>query len=133
MGKAGGESKAMSSYDSAYMAAYDAIKQAVPGDEVIAGELAGRDIYDWLSNVATLPSNGVGIHPYQLAGSFSNFVSYIQPVPLLISEDGVAAHEPNQIGKDLELEETARRAGVKEFVFYQLSQADANVWNTGIE
>ena len=134
MGKGGGgEAKAMSTYDSAYMTAYNAIEGAVPGDQVIAGELAGRDIYSWLGNVATLPSNGVGIHPYQLAESFSNFVAYIRPVPLLISEDGVGAHEPNQIVKDLELEESARLAGAKEFVFYQLARADANAWNTGIE
>ena len=136
MGQAGSESKAMAIYDSAYMAAYEGVRAADPGAQVIAGELAGRDIYGWLGNVSALPSNGVGIHPYQLAESFSNFVRYIQPVPLLISEDGVAASEPNQIAKDLALEEAARGAGAKEFVFYQLSRADANNrfwWNTGIE
>jgi hypothetical protein len=136
MGQAGGESKAMTAYDSAYMAGYDGVKAADPSAEVIAGELAGRDIYGWLGNVSTLPSNGVGVHPYQLAESIANLLNYIRPVPLLVSEDGVAANVPNQIAKDLEVEETARRAGAKEFVFYQLSRADSNNrfwWNTGIE
>jgi hypothetical protein len=136
MGKVGGEDNAMSRYDAAYVAAYNAVKSADPGAQVIAGELAGRDIYGWLANVSTLPSNGVGIHPYQLAESFSNFVSYIRPVPLLISEDGVPAGTPNQIAADLALEESARNAGAGEFVFYQLSRADSNnrfYWNTGIE
>jgi hypothetical protein len=112
------------------------VKSVDPGASVITGELAGRDIYNWLTNVAALPSSGIGIHPYQLAESFSNFVQYIKPVPLLISEDGVQASEPNQLGKDLALVESARQAGASEFVFYQLSRADATprfFWNTGIE
>jgi hypothetical protein len=133
MGHSGGEAPTMSKYDNAYLTAYNAIRSADPGAAVIAGELAGRNIYDWLANVATLPSSGVGIHPYQLAESFANFVQYIKPVPLLISEDGVQAGEPNQLAKDLELLESARRAGVSEFIFYQLARADANGWNTGIE
>jgi hypothetical protein len=133
MGHSGSDAQTMSKYDAAYMAAYDAIKSVDPGAAVIAGELAGRNIYDWLANNATLPSNGIGIHPYQLSESFANFVQYIKPVPLLISEDGTRVGEPNQLGKDLELVESARRAGASEFVFYQLSRADANGWNTGIE
>ena len=100
---------------------------------MVAGELAGRDIYHWLSNVSALPNDGVGVHPYQLTESLGNLVDFIQPVPLLVSEDGIQAGVPNQIARDLELEEAARRAGVKELVFYQLSRADANAWNTGIE
>jgi hypothetical protein len=136
MGQTGSEAKDMTRYDAAYMAGYKAVKAADPSAQVIAGELAGRDIYGWLGNVAALPSDGVGIHPYTLTESLGNFVKYIQPVPLLVSEDGVAAGTPNQIGNDLELEEAARRAGAKEFVFYQLSRADSNKrfwWNTGIE
>jgi hypothetical protein len=136
MGQSGGESKTMAAYDAAYMAAYKALKATDPGAAVIAGELAGRDIYGWLGNVSTLPTDGVGVHPYQLTESFANLVNYIKPVPLLISEDGVAAGTANQIGADLELENAARSAGAKEFIFYQLSRADSNRrfwWNTGIE
>jgi hypothetical protein len=136
IGHAKSESEAMTAYDGAYFAAYNAVKSVDPAAAVITGELAGRDIYNWLSNVATLPSNGIGIHPYQLAESFANFVQYIKPVPLLISEDGVQANEPNQLAKDLALLESARHAGASEFVFYQLSRADATprfFWNTGIE
>lgn len=133
MGHTGGESSAMAKYDSAYRVAYDGVKAADPSAQVVAGELAGRDIYAWLSNVSVLPNDGVGVHPYELTESLGNLVNFIQPVPLLVSEDGIRAGVPNQIAKDLELEEAVRRAGVKELVFYQLSRADANAWNTGIE
>jgi hypothetical protein len=136
MSHTGGEGRNMAMYDQAYLAAYHGVQAADPGAQVIAGELAGRNIYSWLGNVSRLPTSGVGVHPYQLAGSLPNLVAYIQPVPLLVSEDGVPASEPGQIAKDLALEETARRAGASEFVFYQLSRADSNSrfwWNTGIE
>lgn len=133
MGHSGGEANAMASYDSAYKVAYANIKAADPAAQVIAGELAGRDIYAWLSNVSALPNDGVGVHPYELTESLGNLVNFIQPVPLLVSEDGVRAGVPNQIAKDLELEEAVRRAGAKELIFYELSRADANAWNTGIE
>jgi hypothetical protein len=136
MNQSGGQSRNMALYDQAYLAAYHGVQAADPGAQVIAGELAGRYIYGWLGNVSTLPTSGVGVHPYQLAGSFANLVAYVQPLPLLVSEDGAPASEPNQIAKDLSLEESARQAGVTEFVFYQLSRADSNSrfwWNTGIE
>ncbi|HXB14401.1 MAG TPA: hypothetical protein VNV44_01525 [Solirubrobacteraceae bacterium] len=135
MGKAS-DSRNIPLYDQAYVTAYDALQAADPGVQVIAGELAGRNIYSWLGNVSSLPSSGVGVHPYQLAGSLPNLVAYVRPLPLLVSEDGVPASEPNQIAEDLALEESARRAGVTEFVFYQLSRADSNGrfwWDTGIE
>jgi hypothetical protein len=126
----------IATYDRMYIAGYNAVKSSDPGAEVIAGEIGSKDIFEWLSNIATLPSSGVSIHPYGLTAKFAELVKYVAPVPLLMSEDGVKASVPNQIEQDLWREEVARHAGVKEFVFYELSRADATEhfwWDTGIE
>lgn len=126
----------MASYDRLYLAGYKAVKAADPGVEVITGEVGLLNVWEWLHNVDALPSDGVGIHPYFLTNKTSEFVKYVAPVPLLVSEDGVQASNPRQMAVDLEREELARQAGVKEYVFYQLSRADSNNgfwWDTGIE
>jgi hypothetical protein len=126
----------MATYDSMYMAGYRAVKAADPSAAVIAGELGGMHVSEWLANVAALPSSGVGIHPYNLTRNIAEFVKYIAPVQLLATEDGVQAWDPNQLEKDLEREEVARRAGAGAFIFYQLSRADTaegSHWNSGIE
>ncbi len=126
----------MANYDRMYLAGYNAVRAADPGAEVIAGEIGLLNIWEWLHNVAALPSSGVGIHPYFQTSKTSAFAKYIQPVPLLVSEDGVQASQPNQLTRDFEREEIARQAGVKEYVFYQLSRADSNEgfwWDTGIQ
>jgi len=133
----GGELEAhMAFYDSLYLASAAAVRSADPGAQVLAGELSGRNISEWLSNVALLPSDGVGIHPYgSLSGDIGKFVREVAPVPLLVTEYGVAASHPDQIGEDLEGEEVARREGARAFIFYQLSRADTGElrWDTGIE
>jgi hypothetical protein len=125
----------MAFYDNLYMASYRAVRSADPGVQILAGELSGLNISEWLDNVAALPSDGVGIHPYGLTSATGEFVRYIAPVPLLVTEYGVAASHPNQVQQDLEREEAARREGAKAFIFYQLSRADTREggWNTGIE
>jgi hypothetical protein len=125
----------MAFYDSLYRASYTAVRSADPGVQILAGELSGLNISEWLTNVAALPSDGVGIHPYGLTSDIGEFVRYIAPVPLLVTEYGVAASHPNQIRQDLEREEAARREGAQAFIFYQLSRADTREggWNTGIE
>jgi hypothetical protein len=137
MAPGGGFDDAVATYDQLYMAAYNAIKAADPSAEVIAGEVSGKRAFEWLANVVTLPSSGVGLHPYGSNNEhIPEFVRYVAPVPLLISEDGVQVGTPHQIARDLELEEIARAAGAKEFVFYQLSRQDKTgnfPWNTGIE
>ena len=130
----GGDPQTITDYDATYAAAYDAIKSVEPGAPVIARELAGRDICAWLGDARRSPAR-LGTTP---TGSpiLRDFVQYIKPAALLISEDGTLVGEPNQLGKDLELVESARRAGASEFVFYQLSRADESErrgWNTGIE
>ncbi len=136
MAQAGGFSTVLATYDQLYLAGYDAIKAADPGAEVIAGEVSGKHMLEWLANLATLPSSGVGVHPYGQNAQIPEFVRYIAPIPLLISEDGVQDGDPHQIAHDLEREELARLGGAKEFVFYQLSRDDTSgnfPWNTGIE
>jgi hypothetical protein len=125
----------MAFYDSLYRASYTAVRSADPGVQMLAGELSGLNISEWITNVAALPSDGVGIHPYGLTGDIGEFVRYIAPVPLLVTEYGVAASHPTQIQQDLEREEAARREGAQAFIFYQLSRADTGEdgWNTGIE
>jgi len=126
----------MANYDRMYMAGYGAIRATDPSAEVIAGEIDGVNIWTWLRNVAGLPSNGVGIHPYRLTNRTNEFVNYIQPVPLLVTEDGIPASDPNQLAHDYEREELARQGGARGFIFYQLSRADSTErswWNTGIE
>jgi hypothetical protein len=123
-------------YDSLYLASAAAVRSADPGAEILAGELSGRNISEWLPNVAQLPSNGVGIHPYgNLSGDIGKFVREVAPVPLLVTEYGVPASQPDQIGEDLEGEEVAKREGARAIIFYQLSRADTGErpWNTGIE
>ncbi len=123
-------------YDNLYMASYTAVRAADPGAQVLAGELYSQNISEWLDNVAALPSDGVGIHPYGgVSSAIGAFVRYIAPVPLLVTEFGVAASHPTQIQQDLEHEEAARREGAHAFIFYQLSRADTNEgdWNTGIQ
>jgi hypothetical protein len=122
-------------YDSLYRASYTAVRSADPGVQVLAGELSGLNISEWLTNVAALPSDGIGIHPYGLTNDVGEFVRYVAPVPLLVTEFGVPASHPTQIQQDLEREEAARREGAHAFIFYQLSRADTNEggWNTGIE
>ena len=123
-------------YDRMYMAGYTAVKAADPSAQVIAGELAGRAISEWLDNVAALPNDGVGVHPYGLSRAVGEYVRFIAPVPLLITEDGVPAYYPNQLAMDLEREENARAAGARSIIFYQLSRADTNErfkWDTGLE
>jgi hypothetical protein len=123
-------------YDRMYMAGYNAVKGADPSAQVVAGEIAAKNPFEWLSNLETLPSNGVSMHPYRFTNLIEQFVKYIQPIPLLIGEDGVPASDPNQLARDLEREEIARHAGATAFIFYQLSRADTNErfpWNTGIE
>lgn len=125
----------MAHYDRLYMAGYNAIKSIDPGAQVIAGELSDKFVYEWLANVAALPNNGVSFHPYGLTKVTGQFVGFVAPTPLLVSEDGVPASQPNQLEEDFEREEFARRAGAREFVFYQLARADATErfwWNTGI-
>lgn len=125
----------ISAYDAMYMAGYRAVTEADPGAQVIAGELAGDHIFTWLENVKRLPSNGVGIHPYELNEDIPQFAETVSPTPLLVTEDGVPASHPSQLAEDLHVEEVARKAGARELVFYQLSRADGNQgkWNTGIE
>jgi hypothetical protein len=125
----------MAFYDNLYMASYTAVRSADPGVQVLAGELSGLHISEWLDNVAALPSDGVGIHPYGMTSDIGKLVRSIAPVPLLVTEYGVAASHPNQVLQDLEREEAARREGAQAFIFYQLSRADSGGggWNTGIE
>jgi hypothetical protein len=126
----------LATYDRMYLAGHAAVKAANPTAQVIAGEIGGHYIKEWLANLATLPSDGVAIHAYSETYKTSEFVNIVKPVPLLISEDGIPASDPHQIAHDLEREEVARLGGAKEYVFYQLSRADANErfwWNTGIE
>lgn len=125
----------MALYDRAYMAGYNAVRSIDPSAQVIAGELGGKHIYEWLANTATLPSNGIAVHAYSMTRIIKNMARYIAPIPLLVSEEGVAASEPNQIQQDLEREEIGRLGGAHEFVFFQLSRADpsARGWDTGIE
>jgi hypothetical protein len=126
----------LATYDRMYMAGYNAVKAADPTAQVIAGEIGGHYIWDWLGNLATLPSDGVAIHAYGMTAMTDEFVKYIKPIPVLISEDGIPASDPQQIAHDLAREEVARQGGAREFVFYQLSRADSNErfwWNTGIE
>jgi hypothetical protein len=123
-------------YDSLFLASSAAVSSADPGAQVLAGELGGRNISEWLPNVAQLPSSGVGIHPYgSLNDDIGELVKEIAPVPLLVTEYGVPASHPDQIQEDLEAEETARREGAHAFIFYQLSRADSSEgrWDTGIE
>ena len=123
-------------YDSLFLASSAAITSADPGAQVLAGELGGRNIAEWLPNVAQLPSAGVGIHPYgSLSGDVGEFVTEVAPLPLLVTEFGVPASHPDQIEQDLEAEEAARLAGARAFIFYQLSRADSieGRWDTGIE
>jgi hypothetical protein len=117
------------------MVGYNAVRAVDPGAQVIAGELAGNHLIEWLENVDKLPSNGIAIHPYGLPHQIAQFASIIYPIPLLVSEDGVQASDPNQIEDDLKREQWAREAGATEFVFYQLSRADVNEgsWDTGIQ
>ena len=103
---------------------------------MIAGETSSKHMLEWLANLVSLPSNGVGVHPYGQNELIPEFVRYVAPVPLLVSEDGVQDGDPHQLADDLEREEIARAAGAKEFVFYQLSRHDLSgdfPWNTGIE
>jgi hypothetical protein len=126
----------MANYDRMYMAGYNAIEATDPGAEVIAGEITGNNIFPWLHNVAGLPSSGVGIHPYRLTNKTSEFVNFIRPVPLLVTEDGIPASDAHQLARDYEREELARNGGARSFIFYQLSRADSNersFWDTGIE
>jgi hypothetical protein len=125
----------LSIYDQMYMVGYRAVKAVDPSAQVIAGELSGNNIIEWLENVDKLPSEGIAIHPYGLPNQVSQFASIIYPIPLLVSEDGVQASDPNQIADDLKREEIAREGGAMEIVFYQLSRADATEggWDTGIE
>lgn len=125
----------LSIYDQMYMVGYNAVKAVDPSAQVIAGELSGNHIIEWLENVDTLPSEGIAIHPYGLPNQISQFASIIYPIPLLVSEDGVQASDPNQIADDLKREEIAREGGAIEIVFYQLSRADSTEggWDTGIE
>jgi hypothetical protein len=133
----GGELEAhIAFYDSLYVAASAAVSSADPSAQVLAGELSGKNISEWLPNVAQLPSDGVGIHPYGgLSGDIGEFVREVAPVPLLVTEYGVPASHPDQIAEDLEVEEAARREGAHAFIFYQLSRADSSEggWDTGIE
>ncbi len=125
----------MAFYDSLYMASYTAVRSADPGVQILTGELSGQNISEWLDNVSALPSDGVGIHPYGVTSHIGEFVRYVAPVPLLVTEYGVAASHPIQIQQDLEREEAAKREGAQAFIFYQLSRADTarGGWNTGIE
>ncbi len=123
-------------YDNLYLDSSAAVMSADPGAQIIAGELGGKNISEWLPNVAQLPSDGVGIHPYgTLSGDIGEFVREVAPVPLLVTEYGVQASHPHQIEEDLEAEEVARREGAHAFIFYQLSRADSveGRWDTGIE
>ena len=123
-------------YDSLFLSASAAVTSADPGAQVLAGELGGKNISEWLPNVAQLPSDGVGIHPYgSLSGDIGEFAREVAPVPLLVTEYGVPASHPDQIQEDLEAEEAARREGARAFIFYQLSRADSSEgrWDTGIE
>jgi hypothetical protein len=131
----GNLSSHMAFYDNLYMASYSAVRSADPGVQILAGELSGLNISEWLANVAALPSDGVGIHPYGLTSDIGKFVRYVAPKPLLVTEYGVPASHPTQIQQDLEREEVARREGAHAFIFYQLSRADTGegAWNTGIE
>jgi hypothetical protein len=131
----GGMDDVLEAYDQTYMVAYDAIKATNPAAEVIAGEVAGDRIFEWMANLATLPSSGVGVHPWGDNEHLPEIVRSIAPAPVLVSEDG-APIEPDQIAVDLEREQLARAAGAREFVFYQLSRDDTRgglPWNTGIE
>jgi hypothetical protein len=126
----------LADYDRMYMAGYNAIRATDPGAEVLAGEIGGNNFFAWLRNVAALPANGVGIHPYSLTNKTSEFVQDIAPEPLFVTEDGIPASEPHQLARDYEREELARTGGARGFIFYQLSRADSNErfwWNTGIE
>jgi hypothetical protein len=126
----------MSFYDNLFLASSAALRSADPGAQVLAGELAGKNISEWLPNVAQLPSDGVGIHPYgSLSDDIGEFVKEVAPVPLLVTEYGVPASHPDQIEEDLEAEEAAKREGARAFIFYQLSRADSSEgrWDTGIE
>jgi hypothetical protein len=126
----------LATYDHMYMTGYNAVKAADPTAQVIAGEIGGHHLWDWIANLAALPSDGVAFHAYSLTGMTSQFVKAIKPIPVLISEDGIPASDPQQLAHDLAREELARQGGAREFVFYQLSRADSNErfwWNTGIE
>ncbi len=135
LGHVGDLEEDMAAYDQMYMVGYNAVKAVDPGAQVIAGELAGNHLIEWLENVDQLPSNGIAIHPYGLPHQIGQFASIIFPVPLLVSEDGVQASDPNQIEDDLKREQWAREAGATEFIFYQLSRADVSEggWDTGIQ
>jgi hypothetical protein len=133
--RAGSMAADMAVYDQMYMVGYDAVKAADPTAQVIAGELAGSHIIEWLENVDGLPSDGIAIHPYALTEQTGLFASLIHH-PLLVSEDGVQASHPNQLAEDLNLEAWARSGGATEIVFYQLSRTDSSEgapWNTGIQ
>jgi hypothetical protein len=126
----------LATYDRMYMAGYNAVKAANPTAQVIAGEIGFHHIWDWLANLAKLPTDGVAVHAYGLTGATAAFVKAVKPVPVLISEDGIPASDPRQLARDLEREEQARQGGARELVFYQLSRADSNDrfwWNTGIQ
>jgi hypothetical protein len=135
LGHVGSLEEDMAAYDQMYMVGYNAVRAVDPSAQVIAGELAGNHLIEWLENVDRLPSNGIAIHPYGLPHQIAQFASIVYPVPLLVSEDGVQASDPNQIEDDLKREQWAREAGATEFVFYQLSRADVNEggWDTGIQ
>lgn len=123
-------------YDAVYLAGYRGVKSVDPSAEVLAGELAPMHIASWLPNVAALPSSGVGVHPYWLTGEVGKYAEMVRPDPVLVTEDGASLNSPDQIAGDLKLEETARRGGAKEIIFYQLSRADSGPdsrWDTGIE
>jgi hypothetical protein len=126
----------MATYDHMYTVGYEAVKAVDPGAQVIAGELSGNNIIEWLENVDELPSEGIGIHPYGLPHKIAQFASLIHH-PLLVTEDGVQASQPNQLEQDLQRERWAREGGATEIVFYQLSRADSSEegtdWDTGIE
>jgi hypothetical protein len=131
----GGLEETMATYDRMYMVGYEAVRAADPGAQVIAGELSGNHIIEWLENIDHLPSNGIAVHPYGIPNKLEQLASIIYPIPLLVSEDGVPASHPEQIAEDLHREELARRAGAVEIVFYQLARGDdpEEGWDTGIE
>lgn len=120
-------------YDALYRAGREGILAADRSAEVDVGEIdAGDSLNAWVKHMSTLPNAAVAIHPYAKYLYDLRDIAKLSHTPIKATEYGIPSNEPHQLDKLRAAVNTARCAGVKTFIAYEIyASKKPGVWDTG--
>lgn len=115
-----------------YNASYDIIKTMSPNAKVYAGELSPGRTDFWISPLNRTRNDGIALHPY--GPELLKALQHVEwsKTPIMYSEYGNFADDPEQEQKNKAAIAVARCVGAEAISFHQVIRDPTKPWDTGI-